>query len=185
MNFIEKVEMTDDELALFNSIIWDEEELIKREYEERIEQLEKIGQLATSLLERGAIPEVRLQYFLDPEMNIGGRGKSRKDVFEMNGTRGNDILSHPHFIKYLKYFIHGPGLPNSIIEGFCRIIEEDAGTSGDLLNEVSAFVRKEVRSHRRRFDPSKVMANQFFQLANEIGVNHLAESVRKAAMSVR
>ncbi|HZC22783.1 MAG TPA: hypothetical protein VE866_05540, partial [Candidatus Binatia bacterium] len=41
-------------------------------------------ELAEQLLQRKAVPEVRLRYFIDPECNPGGRGKSRKDVFEKN-----------------------------------------------------------------------------------------------------
>jgi hypothetical protein len=45
-------------------------------------------ELAERLLERKAIPGARWRYFVDPECNPGARGKSRKDVFEKNGTWG-------------------------------------------------------------------------------------------------
>jgi len=61
--------------------------------------------LTESLLERGAIPEVRLLYFTDPERNPGGRGKSRQQVFENNGISGTEIYAHGNFLKFLEYFI--------------------------------------------------------------------------------
>lgn len=75
-------------------------------------------ELAERLLERKAISDTRLRYFTDPECNPGGRGKSRKDVFEKNGTRGDEILRHPHFLKYLEYFLYGPNLPSEIVVKF-------------------------------------------------------------------
>src|SRR5690242_17226683 len=63
--------------------------------------------LSESLLKRGAIPEVRLLYFTDPERNPGGRGKSRQDVFRKNGTSGPEVFAHPHFMPYLEYFVCG------------------------------------------------------------------------------
>src|ERR1700730_11360493 len=57
--------------------------------------------LMESLIARKAIPEVRTKFFTDPEFNIGGRGRSRANIFEKNGTRGGAIFRHPHFLKYL------------------------------------------------------------------------------------
>jgi hypothetical protein len=48
--------------------------------------------LTESLVKRGAIPEIRRRFFTDPELNIGGRGKSRMQVFEVNGTKGDAIF---------------------------------------------------------------------------------------------
>ena len=59
--------------------------------------------LMRSLLERRAIPECRLKYFTDPRYNIRGRGRSRRETFESNGTRGNEIFTHGHFTKYPRY----------------------------------------------------------------------------------
>lgn len=91
MNEIQTVKLNAEEQALFDTICWDLDELGRRD--DRIDHLEKMGELAESLLERKAIPEVRLAYFTDPEMNVGGYGKSRKQVFEKNGTSGRDICA--------------------------------------------------------------------------------------------
>lgn len=180
MNEIQTVKLNAEEQALFDTICWDLDELGRRD--DRIDHLEKMGELAESLLERKAIPEVRLAYFTDPEMNVGGYGKSRKQVFEKNGTSGRDILRHPHFMDYLRYFLYGPDLPKDTIRGFCKIIEEDRGTSGMVLDQIQAFVRKEGRN--RGLNPGHA-AEEFFKLAHEIGKPNLAEAVRSAAKSVR
>jgi hypothetical protein len=43
-------------------------------------------ELMCSLLERNAIPEPRRRFFEDPAYSIGGRGLSRFQVFQSNGT---------------------------------------------------------------------------------------------------
>ncbi len=90
MSEIQAVKLSAGEQAIFDAICWNLDELGRKDYEERLECLENMGQLAESLLERKAIPKIRLAYFADPGMNVGGRGKSRKQVFEKNGTAGKD-----------------------------------------------------------------------------------------------
>lgn len=180
MDEIQRVTLNADEQALFDSICWNINELARRE--DRFEHFEKMGELAESLLERKAIPDIRLAYFTDPEMNAGGYGKSRQQVFEKNGTAGRDILRHPHFMAYLRYFISGPDLPKPVVEGFCKVIDDDAGTSGMVLDQIKAFVRKAVRD--RGLDPGHA-ADEFYKLAHEIDRGDLAENVRSAAKSVR
>lgn len=179
---IAAVELNPEEQVLFDSICWDADQLLKEEYDVRIENLDRMGRLTEMLLQRDAIPEHRLSYFTDPDMNVGARGKSRMEVFEGNGTSGRDIFRHPHFMPYLRYFLSGPDLPKATVEGFCRIIEEDRGTSGMVLEQICAFVRKEVRVNRLSQGSA---AEEFFKLAHEIGKPNLAESVRAAAKSVR
>jgi hypothetical protein len=72
---IAAVELTAEEKALYESICWDVNELVKRD--DRFEHFERLGQLAESLLEREAVPRHRLDYFTKPDMNVGGHGKSR------------------------------------------------------------------------------------------------------------
>jgi hypothetical protein len=180
MNEIKTVRLTDEEQALFEGICWDLNKLARMD--DRIDHLERIAELAESLFKRNAIPEVRVAYFMDPSMNVGGHGKLRQEVFEKNGTSGRDILRHPHFMDYLRYFIYGPDLPASTIRGFFQIIEDDVGTSGMVLDQIRAYVRKEVRD--KQLNPGHA-ADEFFKLAHEIGEPTLAESVRSAAKNVR
>jgi hypothetical protein len=182
MNEIETVKLNKKEQALFDAICWNLDELGRKDYEDRVDCLGKMSRLAESLIERKAIPRVRVEWFANPKINAGGYGKSRKQVFEKNGTSGKEILRHPHFMDYLRYFIYGPDLPKETITGFCKIIEDDAGTSGMVLKQIQAFVRKEVRD--KGLSPSHA-ADEFFKLAHEIGKQSLTESVRFAAKSAK
>lgn len=137
------------------------------------------GQAARSLLKslhsRAAIPQARIRDFTEPFS--GGRGKSHKDVFESNGCRGDAIAEHPHFVKYLRYFMNGPALPVETIEGFREIIIEDSGTSSTVMDQLCKFVR--VESRRLKLDRD-VAREEFWRLAQEVGYAH-AGTVRDAA----
>lgn len=138
--------------------------------------------LAKSLLARRAIPELRLDYFTDPRFNTRTK-MSRQEVFERNGTRGEAILEHPNFLPYLRYFIYGPNLPTAVIEGFCRIVREDRGTSGMVLDQLHRYVRKEIRERPlNRLDA----AEEFFKLALECDLDlSRARGIRTAALQTR
>lgn len=96
--------------------------------------------------------------------------------------RSTNILRHPHFMAYLRYFICGPDLPKPVVEVFCKVVEDDADTSGMVLDQIKAFVRKAVRD--RGLAPGHA-ADEFYKLAHEIDRGDLAENVRSAAKSVR
>jgi hypothetical protein len=133
------------------------------------------------LLERGAIPEIRLNYFTQPEFNTAGRGKrSYRDVFEENGTRGNDIFEHSHFLSFLRYFIAGPDLPADTIDGFCEIIDEDDGhATGDTIDLLRRFVRSEIRTKGLGSNAPE----EFFKLSIETGMDaQTAGRIRKEAI---
>lgn len=168
----EPVQLTEEERRLLARVQFD-----PQQYSE--DSAAAAVALTRSLVSRGAIPEVRLRYLRDPEFNIGGRGKSRLDVFRLNGLSGDDIIAHPHFLKYLKYLIFGPDLPEETIEGFRQILIDDMGTSGELLDQLRRYVRAEVR--RLHMDRDKAR-EEFFKLALECGLDlYFAESIRRAA----
>jgi len=139
------------------------------------------GPLMKSLLKRQAIPPVRWDYFIDPERNIGSK-RSHKGIFEGNGTRGDQIFEHGHFLPYLKYFIFGPDLPLSTIAGFCAIANDSLLTTHMQLDQLRAYVRREVRQQgldRRH------AAEEFYNLAYECDLERFARSVREAALQAR
>lgn len=132
--------------------------------------------LMKSLIARKAIPAVRSKYFTDSDFNVGGRGRSRAQIFEKNGTYGEAIFKHPHFLKYLHYFLYGPNLPPIVIEAFQQKI---AGlghiTSSDIV-PLGAFARRLTRDHKLRGDDP---AEEFFKLALDCGLErHEARSIR-------
>lgn len=68
---------------------------------------------------KSKIPKIRWDYFSEPEHCIGCRKKSRIQILEENGNKSiEDIFTHPHFFRYLKYFIYGPDLPEDVIKEF-------------------------------------------------------------------
>lgn len=136
------------------------------------------ARLANSILSRKVVPEIRRRYFTDPDLNIGLK-KSRKQVFEGNGTQGEAILKHPHFLPYLHYFIYGPQLPDKAIDGFCDIVS-GFDTEGD---EIRRFARNITRQFE--LDPRET-CEEFFKLALECGMPvYEARAVRDAVRSIK
>jgi hypothetical protein len=173
---IEKVKLTKKEQKLFGEIQWDIDTIRGGEFPE--DNWGKLGELTESLLERKAIPEIRLRMFNDPDFNPGGRGKSRIDIFHQNGRSNAEIIRHPHFLPYLRYFVEGPDLPEPTIAGFLKIIKEDRGTSGMVADQLAKYVRKETRAMGR----DNHAPQEFFRLCHEAERPQWAEFVRKAAM---
>lgn len=135
---------------------------------------EPILALLASLGERGAVPEARLAYWNDPECNPGRPRGSRKEMFERNGSRGEDAYTNPNFVKHLRYILFGADLPSAVMLEF----EEEVGNPewvsyGDAL-ELGKFARGLVRRHR--LNPSSV-CDEFLKLSLDLRLS-VDESVR-------
>lgn len=173
----QKIVLTDEEEALLAQINFHPKN------DNRLHEILKIScaaaaPLADSILSRKAVPEIRRRYFTDPDLNIGLK-KSRKEVFEANGTKRNAILKHPHFLKFLEYFIYGPQLPEEVIDGFWQF------TLGFDAEPDEA--RKLARKMTRQFwlNPRDA-CEEFFKLALECGMSvDGARAVRDAVKTVR
>ncbi len=144
----------------------------------RLEDFDKIKRedfkysnlLTFSLLKRKVIPEVRIAYFNKPEYNLGRGKASRKDVFVRNGRKDyTEIFSHPHFFKYLKYFIMGANLPNELK---VRIREtfEDERYPDYGVDAVYKLLKKSKAIPRDRED-RKDFAEEKFKHIIDIGCN--------------
>jgi len=166
-----------DEQGLYEQIEFDPHSLSPGFYERLTRSCNAAKPLALSLIRRDAIPAIRWAYFVNPEYNVGSK-RSRLEIFESNGTRGEEILEHGHFLTYLEYFIHGPKLPPSVSDGFCELMNRDCDRS-----ELRAYARNQIRAHgldRRR------AAEEFYKLALECDLPEWdARSVREAALSTR
>jgi hypothetical protein len=140
-------------------------------------------QLMRLLTAREGIPEVRTKYFTDPDFNIGGRGRSRADRFEKNGTRGEAIFRHVHFLRYLHYFLYGPELPDNVIAAFRgRVADIGFVTSSDII-PLGEFARKLTRENR--LDAGQA-AEEFFKLALECDLAlHESRSIRDSVKQAR
>jgi hypothetical protein len=140
------IELTNAERSLLNMVKFGQSTP-----EEIRKSITHMAELARSLLQRDAIPEVRKLYFTDPERNPGGRGKSRQQVFEANNTSGPKIIEHPHFLPYLYYFIYGPRLQQVIINEF----KEVSASSGHLSEYDIQDLMQQAKTHIKelRLDP--------------------------------
>lgn len=170
------VELTDEEANLYEQIPDSLDSNVP--WETIADAMESLFRF---LIGRDAIPAVRLRVFDDPR-SAEVRGKSPKQVFESNGTGGDHIYRHPHFIQYLRYFINGPDLPSAAINGFCGILNDDQGTSGMILDELHRYVRSCVREYR--LDRNSA-GTQFYRLAVELDIDHDPHAIRRAAKSTR
>jgi hypothetical protein len=92
-------------------------------------------ELMRSLLELNAIPEARRRFFFRSDLLHSWTRAFASPGLESNGTRGDAIFRHPHFVKYLHYFVYGSDLPKPVIETFQQKVI-DCGkpfTSGDSI----------------------------------------------------
>jgi hypothetical protein len=167
------VTLTNDEEKWYKVISLSDNENV--EWESTADAMES---LFNSLAIRKAIPKIRIAMFDNPKYAETGK-RSPKEIFESNGTRGNYIYRHPDFLKYLKYYIDGPDLPDAVIQGFCKIFNDDLGTSGMLLDQIRKYVRSCVRNfHLDRH----TAASEFYKLAMELEISS-ADSIRQAALT--
>ena len=179
MNRLGRIELTPEEGELFGQMIYG----VSSDTHEALQaSCAAAVPLARSLLNRSAVPEIRLRYFNDPELNIGSK-KSRAQIFESNGTKGDAILGHGHFLKYLRYFILGPDLPPAVIKEFSeRVLSMGFISSGDI-DELEKLARAAIRKHQLG---AHLASEEFFKLSLECGagVTH-ARLIRDAARRVR
>lgn len=175
-----KIDLTDSEQKLLEQIVFDFDRLRLMDRDEWMPMSEAAGQLAESLMDRKAVPEHRFNFFVSAEYNIGGRGKSRADVYRQNGNSDREIPRHPHFLPVLQYWISGPALPGWVVEEFGSSVERCGQvTSSDIVP-----LGKAARDLWRR--SGKVYsAEAFYQLALEFMSSSRAASIYDAVRQGR
>lgn len=176
-----RVELDETEKKLLGNIELDAHAIKGPEH--NAENGKNVIALMDLLRKRKAIPPHRLQWFTDPECNIGGHGSSYLEIFERNLHGINDVRLHPHFLAYLRYFIYGPDLPEAVIQAFASAVE-DCGqvTSSDVI----PLAKKAKALAREHGLDSKPAAEEFFKLALECDLSvATATIVRKHVMSIR
>lgn len=177
-----RIELNSEEEALLARITFDLPYHAPEFFEILTESCAAASQLAQLLLERRAVPRIRVEYFTNPSFNIG-LSRSRKRVFEDNGTRGKDILSHGNFLPYLRYFIFGPALPQTIMDDFHRIAQSnplDPSDDVEILRRLARSTTREMGAERRKTH------EEFFKLSLECGLPlHYARLIRDAVRTAR
>lgn len=176
----EQLKLLPEEQALLEQIIFDYHD--PHFYQSLDRSCEAAGLLATSLLSRKAIPAVRLRWFTDPQLQLGTK-MSRMQIFEKNGTSGDDILTHPHFLPYLRYFVFGPDLPADVIDQFSAKVDSLPFVSGSSCDELIDMARDATR--RYGLSPHSA-CEEFWKLGLECGAEDMyARIIRDAVLKVR
>lgn len=174
------IELTAPENDMLGSLSFDSLSF-KGDHEGFLRNADLAHQLTTSLVERKGIPEHRVRYFTDGEFYPGGRGKSRQDSFVKHGNDHDETLRHPHFLKYLRYFIHGADLPATIIRQYTDAVEECRMVSSGDIPVLGAKARNMARTHRLE---GSAAADEFFKLSLDLGLStgqsaRIRESVKQ------
>ncbi|MGH1466561.1 MAG: hypothetical protein ACRBBQ_14505 [Cognatishimia sp.] len=172
------IELTEDESEILSGIEFDQPALDHEQYKR---QGPLVLRLLKSLVERSAIPEARLRYWSDPVYQIGRSKASHKGLFERNGRQGDEIYTHPHFLKYLRYFLYGANLPEGAISEFEKVIGNPEWVSSGDITDITKGTRDIVRRHGL-----KDQDEEFFRLALDVGLDvWFAKSVRDSVKQVR
>jgi hypothetical protein len=174
-------ELTASEKDLLAGITFNPDAL--REREADIRNGNAVNALMRLLIARKAIPAQRVKYFVDPAYHIGGRGKSRKQVFERNGCAGEDIFRHPHFLESFWYFLHGSSLPEAVSEEFRDALRHHREISSRNIASLAKSARNIARAYRLE---AQEAGDEFYKLALDCGLKHgYAEDIRTAVRKMR
>ena len=178
MNDTFAITLTTEEQEIARQIELDQSKV--RDHEKWQRNSDLALRLFISLYRRNGIPAHRWAWLEDPEYFVGGRGNSRREMFERNGSKGEDMVRHNNFLAYIQYFIFGPNLPSQTIEAFAdKVMSCGQVTSGDIV-PLGTLARKLTRE---RGLVSSVAAEEFMKLAVELGMSAgQATSIRTQVM---
>ncbi|MES2181939.1 MAG: hypothetical protein V4493_07550 [Pseudomonadota bacterium] len=176
------IQLTPEEIELVDAIKFDPQDTLGN-IQAYHANGDLVVQFVESLLKRNAIPDQRLKYFSDPEYHVGGRGNSRQVLFLRNAGSHDKMIRHGHFLKYLRYFIHGADLPLPIITAYAREVENcNPITSGDI-ETLTAAARQLARTHQ--LEPKSV-AEEFYKLCLDLNLSPSdATYIRSSVLKIR
>jgi hypothetical protein len=179
---IGQIDLTEAEQELASKIVFDLDNA-RLEYEQAIENGELTATLMESLMDRKAIPENRPRYFVEPNYNPNNSKASRSDLFLRNAKTFERMYRHPHFVRYLRYFVYGADLPLAIKEAFSAKAEDHFVDTQQLVK----LARDQARELRSTHLPKDYrLPDAFYQLALDCGRHEWdARSIREAVMKVK
>lgn len=161
------IELTDEEEDLYKIIAKSEGCGIGTPSEIWQEMCDAGYELALSLFRRKAFSPLRVDFLTNRDLNIGTK-YSVIEEFSNNGTVGEDIFRHPHFIPHLLYLIRGPKLPKSLLDSFEECVRTEPSFESEDVRTAIDLLRKEVRIHK--LNP-KIASEEIFKLAYESGLD--------------
>lgn len=171
-----KIELTDHEQVLLGELRFN---ILGMGSDEVRRNGEIAAELVHSVIRRGAVPEHRVRYFTDRDYNLGPKKCSRQEVFEGNGRRGDDILKHPNFLPYLRYFLFGAHLSERVIAEFSSAVRECGSVTSSDVVPLGAQARHLARQEGLSPERSR---EEFFKLALDCGIDlGSATSIRQSA----
>jgi hypothetical protein len=174
------IELTEEENEIASRIAVAYRELLDRhDFERAVETGRLSSALFKQLLDRKAIPQVRLRYFADPSFHAGNTKSSRRELFLRNAHTEEKMYTHPHFWPYLLYFVYGADLPQTVRDAFQT-------AAWETFRDWDAL-RKLARKESRLLPGERTgKAEQFYKLALDCGCD-LTEAlgVRDAVMKTR
>jgi len=144
---------------------------------------EPILALLALLSERSGVPAHRLRYWNDIEYNPGRVKASRKGMFERNNCLGEDIYTHPHFIKHLRYLLLGADLADPVILDFEKQVGNPEWVSLSDAIPLGKHARKLVRQYG--LEPHHA-SEEFFKLCLDMGLSlSVALSIMRSVKQAR
>jgi hypothetical protein len=166
MPILGAIELTTEEKKLLSGMTLDQEDLI-RDIDRAQRNAELACSLMKSLLARDGIPVQRRKYFDDSGYRRGRLKGSRRQLFERNGTEGEDIYRHANFLKHLRYFVFGANLPQAAIDEFSA----KAFACGQVSGSDALMLGKLARDLTRRHSLAPHEAHdEFYKLALDCGI---------------
>lgn len=139
--------------------------------------------LTESLLERGGVPRHRVEYFINPEYNLGRGNKSRKYYFEEGLRGGGDIFDHQDFLKYLDYFINGSKLSSDFKEKI-QEVQDKCSYDSDFPDESYRMIKYHFDQNVENMH-KKDFANEVFKLCLDMGFSlYISSRVQDKVMKM-
>lgn len=160
------IELTEEELILYKLVAESEGFGIGTSGKKRNDAHKAAYLLSESLFQRNALPELRVDFLNNPDINIGTK-YSVIEEFQKNGTVGKDVFKHPDFIPYLLYLIRGPKLPKSMLEAFEAFLKTEPVFESEDVRTAVTLLRNEIRINK--LDP-KIASEEILKLAYESGL---------------
>jgi hypothetical protein len=160
-----KIALLPEEQGLLDQIVF---EYPNHDHGRYLANSARVAKLMASLIQRGGIPEHRIKWFSDPDYKRGRLKGSRQSLYERNGTRGQDIFKHPHFLDPLHYMIFGVDLPSVAIKRFSDFCDRNQPVGGSDAGDLLKMAKDLTNEYR--IEPHEA-ADKFFQLALDCGVH--------------
>ncbi|WP_062788435.1 hypothetical protein [Novosphingobium capsulatum] len=175
-----RIALTDYERCLADAINLEDDWDCPEAHEIYLANARLIPELLAALAKRGAMPSHWLKYWTDPACNPGRIRASRQGLFERNGCMGEDIYTHPNFVRHLRYLLLGCELTRHLRETFLKKAGNPRWISSRDAIDLGKFARKLARENGLA---AYEATEEFLKLALESGFTASAALTLREAVS--